>query len=214
MTTMYRLKLALIKPYYPMTKCSYVFDVSDNITFGELHSKISETLGIFVPFFEFYLTKFKLASYDDLSKFMLKNPDKAINKLTQKDYFYYKLSTDNLPISNKDSVFMLIRLRVEKVFSIHQTRSDSQFLFELTDQIGAFESPFQDFDKNLSIMAGLIMIATSNPPVRLGELEEAGIAKELITQNLIKPCLSPTHLVRLTSYGESVLAHLAESLSK
>lgn len=207
MATMYRLKLAQIAPYMPMTKLVRVIDVSDNISFDELHKRLMTVIGISVPAYRFFAPKIKLASCDIPSRFVIHDTQKSLGQvLSIKDYFYYELATDDQKIC--------FRLRVEKIFAINQTHTSNQYLFEVIQSIGEFGEHFADFDKQLTIMASLMAIGAGLPPVRFDELIAQNIDQEMINLGLIKPCINPTHIVRLTPLGEHELVKIIDTLPK
>lgn len=207
MATMYRLKLAQIDPYMPMTKLVRVIDVSDNISFDELHKRLMTVIGISVPVYRFFAPKIKLASCDIPSRFVIHDTQKSLSQvLSIKDYFYYELATDDQKIC--------FRLRVEKIFAINQTHTNNQYLFEVIQSIGEFGEHFADFDKQLTIMASLVAIGAGLPPVRFDELIAQNIDQEMINLGLIKPCINPTHIVRLTPLGEHELVKIIDTLPK
>lgn len=207
MATMYRLKLAQINPHIPMTKLVRVIDVSDNISFDELHKRLMTVIGISVPVYRFFAPKIKLASCDMPSRFVIHDTQKSLGQvLSIKDYFYYELATDDQKIC--------FRLRVEKIFAINQTHTSNQYLFEVIQSIGEFGEHFADFDKQLTIMASLMAIGAGLPPVRFDELIAQNIDQEMINLGLIKPCINPTHIVRLTPLGEHELVKIIDTLPK
>ena len=67
-----------------------------------------------------------------------------------------------------------------------------------------------ELDHELTLMAALMMVAVGEPPVRWQDLVESGVADELVARGLIKPCVSPTHPVRLTLEGESEIVRFME----
>lgn len=207
MATMYRLKLAQIDPYMPMTKLVRVIDVSDNISFDELHKRLMTVIGISVPVYRFFAPKIKLANCDIPSRFVIHDTQKSLGQvLSIKDYFYYELATNHQTIC--------FRLRVEKIFAINQTHTNNQYLFEVIQSIGEFGEHFADFDKQLTIMASLVAIGAGLPPVRFDELIAQNIDQEMINLGLIKPCINPTHIVRLTPLGEHELVKIIDTLPK
>lgn len=207
MATMYRLKLAQIDPYMPMTKLVRVIDVSDNISFDELHKRLMTVIGISVPVYRFFAPKIKLASCDIPSRFVIHDTQKSLSQvLSIKDYFYYELATDDQKIC--------FRLRVEKIFAVNQAHTGSQYLFEVIQSVGEFGEHFADFDKQLTIMASLMAIGAGLPPVRFDELIAQNIDQEMINLGLIKPCINPTHIVRLTPLGEHELVKIIDTLPK
>ncbi len=214
MTSMYRLKLAFVLPHHPMTQLVRVVDISANATLSELHDSLSKLLSVNVVSYDFYLTKQKLPSPNANNLANLPNraddPHKALaDVLANKDYFYYRLSVGNL--INSD---VLIRLRVEKIFEVHQTHTDRQYLFDVVHEVGELPPLFAQFDEHMTVLSSLILIATANPPVRLGELMDAQISDVLLHHKLIKPCINRDHLVRLSAKGESMLAHFIDNLPK
>lgn len=214
MTCMYRLKLAFVLPHHPMTKLMRVVDVSANTTLSELHDSLSKMLSAHVLSYDFYLTKQKLPTPNADRLALLPNRVDDRHKaladiLANKDYFYYRLSVNDL--MNHDA---LIRLRVEKIFEIHQTHTDRQYLFDVIDEVGELPVLFAQFDEHMTVLSSLILIATGNPPVRFGELIDSQIADTLLHHELIKPCLNRNHIVRLTPKGESMLAHFVDNLPK
>lgn len=207
MATMYRLKLAQIDPYMPMTKLVRVIDVSDNISFDELHKRLMTVIGTVAPFYRFFATKNKLANLDMPKSLMVQDTKKPLGQvLSIKDYFYYELATNHQTIC--------FRLRVEKIFAINQTHTNNQYLFEVIQSIGEFGEHFADFDKQLTIMASLVAIGAGLPPVRFDELIAQNIDQEMINLGLIKPCINPTHIVRLTPLGEHELVKIIDTLPK
>lgn len=68
----------------------------------------------------------------------------------------------------------------------------------------------QDFE--MLLVSALMLIATGGDgdPVRWQELMDNGVADELVNRGLIKPCVNPMHIVRMTAYGESELVRFME----
>ncbi len=65
-----------------------------------------------------------------------------------------------------------------------------------------------DMERELELVSALMLVVADT--VRWQELVDNGVADELVKRNLIKPCVSPTHKVRPTPFGESQLAQFLQ----
>lgn len=67
MTTMYRLKISLVQPHYPITKLHRVLEILGNASFFDLHQRIFEAFDRFDEHaFQFFISRTKMDSFASL----------------------------------------------------------------------------------------------------------------------------------------------------
>lgn len=215
MSDSYRLKISLVEPFYPIIHLHRVVEISRQMTFEGLCRYIGSIFQFETQqMWQFFISRHKMDSLDKLQH--TKVLDSATQLvvgdvfLEEKQYFYLHCAS------------YLFRIRVEKIN--HQPENNLPILVK---HVGSLpQNPHQvahacnatrimmtdtQMKFELSLIAALMLIVgdTQNP-TRWQDLQEVGIADELVKRNLIKPCVNPMHKVRLTSFGESELARFME----
>lgn len=245
MTNIYRLKISLVEPHYPINTLHRIIEVSGNIRFDELHQ---ELFNLFEHhgehLWQFFISRIKMDGFSKLfndchecvllpdsrqfedEKFLSENKIYNIAttldavKLSEKDYFYYWFDFGD---------GWLHRIRIEKITKSDENDTADSHHFKVIKAVGEIPSPYNDnadveppfhpdnispeLDFEISLLSAMMLIA-GDPinPMRFGDLIEIGVADELVKRELIKPCVSLTHRVQLTTKGESELARFLDVL--
>lgn len=227
MTPLYRLKLSVLEPHRPITELHRLLDVRGDLSFWDLHQAI-------VPLFhlnadtawQLIITRQKtdhlgkLADCPELvaspaaptpAQKTLHAPDSTLMTLAlnAKEYLYLWLIGDGMASD------VVIRIRLEKVDTADMASDPVRLIKTVGDFTPiADNATDKEFDKDFEVMliSALMLIATggNGDPVRWQELQDNGVADELVRRNLIKPCVNPMHIVRLTAFGERELATFME----
>ncbi|WP_066804437.1 hypothetical protein [Moraxella oblonga] len=207
--TTYRLKISLAKPFLPITELHRLIDVDVAMSFGELATHIGAVFGTKMVDWQFFISRIKADNLTKLQTFdqISADNDVVFNEvnLNEKDYFY---------LSGGE---FLYRIRIEK---LSQNTGDMPCVLiksvgELPTTEPTTNQPNDEHHKALQFEALLlsalaVIVSEEKEPVRFGELVEEGVADELIKRGWIRPCVSLSHRVRLTSVGESVLKEVLE----
>lgn len=161
----YRLKISLAEPHYPINEMHRIVEVAGNMSFHELHGEI---LKLFEhdnnPHWDFFISRQKM---DNLSKLLncreyispdnhLVNDEEFLSQntiyptdthldklnLAEKEYIYHRLP----PIFNTQNHHYLHRIRIEKVYP-----SDEIFHeVNLIKSVGQLPSPPTDNHANIN----------------------------------------------------------------
>lgn len=227
MITLYRFKLSLLEPHIPMNDLHRIIDVRGDVHFFELKQAIQHYFNCTGNYtWQFIITRQKLETLDKLKAHQEFISDKTLSELKASDSFYKANSTiDTLQLELKDYLYLwlttdnnntelVFRIRLEKI----SQAPDGFASVQLIKSVG--ELPIQpnnnhgDIDFELSLVSALMLIATGGDgePVRWQELVDNGVAHELVNRNLIKPCVNPMHIVKMTAYGEGELARMMKVL--
>lgn len=67
MTNIYRLKISLVEPHYPITKLHRILEISGNASFFDLHKRIFEAFDRWDEHaFQFFISRTKMDSFGSL----------------------------------------------------------------------------------------------------------------------------------------------------
>ncbi|MDO4427410.1 MAG: hypothetical protein Q4B88_04705 [Moraxella sp.] len=241
MPALYRLKISLATPRHAITTLHRVLEISDNARFADVYERLVTAFNQSpTPLYQFFISRSKI---DDLSLLKTHSTDMVVlpELLTDIQALYPKavlhpaeVTLATLALAEKTYFYAwqpalenteerLYRIRVEKILPLKTPPKEGQYAAALTKSVGEFPqttsettAPETDIEFEMGLVAALMLIATSDytrEPVRWQNLVAEGIADELVKRNLIKPCVSPTHKVRLTPFGESELVHFMQLTS-
>lgn len=235
MPALYRLKISLATPRLPIVQLHRVLEISDNATLHDLYERLATAFNQSVtPTYQFFISRSKLDDVSLLkahSEQMVVLPEliKDVQALYPKTTLHsVNTPLETLALAEKDYFYAwqsqgeerLYRIRVEKILPLKTLPKEGQYAATITKSVGELPSPTTpttapqttpktDLEFEMGLVAALMLIAVSDhsrEPVRWQDLVAEGIADELVKRNLIKPCVNPTHKVRLTPFGESELA--------
>lgn len=236
MPNLYRLKISLVEPHYPINALHRIIDVQGDVNFYELHQAIFDVFERHDEhLWQFFVARQKMDSfnklYDCQEQILL--PDNFLWQDNFKNLTLYQpdITLDSLQLNEKDYLYYwfdfgddwLHRIRIEKISQSQDNANKITVIKKVGDSPKQYDEPNQpddvsenvensDFDFEMTLVTAMMLIATggNGEPVRWQELVDNGIADELVKRKLIKPCISPTHKVRLTPFGESELVRFME----
>lgn len=228
MPNLYRLKISLLEPHRPISALHRIIDVRGDLAFDELKQVIGHYFDFDNEFaWQFVIARQKLDNFGKLqtckefvsAKAMpdLKD-DELLHKATVnfdelqlalKDYVYLWLMPDD-----KDEVDLVFRIRIERIAKASDGIANAHLIKSLGEMPIKPKNKKSDTDFEMSLISALMLIATGGDgtPVRWQELVDNGVADELVKRDLIKPCVNPSHKVKMTAYGESELARVMKAL--
>lgn len=159
----YRLKISLAEPHYPINELHRIVEVAGNLSFHELHGEILTLFGHQdSPHWDFFISRDKMDNLNKLlncreyispdnhlvndEEFLSQNTiyptDTHLDKLNlaEKGYFYHRLP----PTFNTQSHHWLHRIRIEKIYP-----SDEIFHeLHVIKTVGQLPSPHLDPNNN------------------------------------------------------------------
>lgn len=222
MPNLYRLKISLLEPHRPISALHRIIDVRGDVAFFELQQAITQYFNCATyDTWRFIITRQKLETLDTLKAHqefvsnaqfsVVHSPTATVETLhlALKDYVYLWLTTDN----NAELVF---RIRLEKIAQVGDGFANVQLIKSVGEMpISPKINKNDNADFEMSLISALMLIATGGDgePVRWQELVDNGVAHELVKRNLIKPCVNPMHIVKMTKYGESELIRVLGDMS-
>lgn len=240
MTTIYRLKISLVQPHYPITKLHRVLEISGNASFFDLHERIFEAFDRFDEHaFQFFISRTKMDSFGSLfdncteivmiDEFMEQHEDVLGREiqlhpagqttldelnLQEKDYFYYWFDFGD---------DWLHRIRIEKIFEDKEELEQGVYFATVIKSVG--ESPeqypkheeeaFSDKEEFMQLPKEFKILSTLmmivQQPIYWGHVVGVRMADELVELGFIEPCKNDDDIVHITKKG---LQELDKHLNK
>lgn len=228
MPTLYRLKISLLEPHRPINALHRIIDVRGDLPFYQL----KQTIGHYFDFdnefaWQFIIARQKLDNFGKLQTCKEFVSEKEISELKTDELLHKAdVNFDELQLALKDYVYLwlmpddgdgvdlVFRIRIEKIAKANDGIANSHLIKSLGEMPIKPKTKKNDTDFEMSLISALMLIATGGDgePVRWQELVDNGVADELVKRNLIKPCVNPSHKVRITAYGESELVRVMQML--
>lgn len=230
MLSLYRIKVSLLEPHRPINELQRIIEVRSDLPFNELKQTIIDYFNCdYGDAWQFVIAREKMDNFGKLKTCKAFVSDTHFPKLTNDDLVHLAdVNFDKLQLALKDYVYLwlmpddahgadlVFRLRIEKISPCSDGVAKAQLVKSLGELPMEFASKLNpnkgEFEATL--LSALMLIATggNGDPVRWQELVDNGVADELVKRNLIKPCINPSHVVRMTAYGESELIRVMELL--
>lgn len=250
MITLYRFKLSLLEPHYPINDLHRIIDVQGDVAFDGLSAYIRQLFAMDDTAWQFVIARQKTDSLGKLSHCQeIIAPDDFPSLDTSKTLHNPKATLDTLGLEAKDYLYLwchgkadfVFRLRLEKLSSADMLSDPITLIKSVGDVPNTLQTiaqeptantpnpntqntnvqnntqsttndPASDQDFEMLLVSALMLIAVggNGEPVRWQELVDNGVADELVKRGLIKPCVNPTHLVKMTPFGESELANFMQ----
>lgn len=216
MITLYRLKISLLEPHRPISELHRIIDVRGDVALFELQQSITQYFNCATyDSWQFIITRQKLDALDELKTHpeivsntqlsAIHSPNTTFDTLqfATKDYLY-------LWLASHDDTELVFRIRLEKTTQVSDGFANVQLIKSVGEMPIKPKTKKNDTNFELSLISALMLIASGGDgePVRWQELKDNGVADELVKRNLIKPCVNPSHKVRMTAYGESELVRV------
>lgn len=235
MTTIYRLKISLVQPYYPITKLHRVLEISGNASFFDLHQRIFEAFDRWDEHaFQFFISRTRMDRFGSLfekcqqivmiDEFMEQQEDFLGHEtqlypagqttldelnLQEKDYFYYWFDFGD---------DWLHRIRIEKIFKEEEPEQGSYFatiiksVGESPEQYPEYDDISLQFNHKFKLVSALIPIKYKD--VTWQDIIDVRIDKELLSLGFIEPYTHADDQVKITPAGEDVLAFFQKFLQE
>ncbi len=240
MPTMYRLKISLVQPHYPITKLHRVLEISGNASFFDLHERIFEAFDRWDKHaFQFFISRTKMDSFGSLfddcteivmiDEFMEQHEDVLGREiqlhpasqttldelnLQEKDYFYYWFDFGD---------DWLHRIRIEKIFEDKEELEQGVYFAAVIKSVGESpeqypeheEEPFSGKEEFMQLPKEFKILSTLmmivQQPIYWGHVVGVRMADELVKLGFIEPCKNDDDIVHITEKG---LQELDKHLNK
>lgn len=240
MTTIYRLKISLVQPYYPITKLHRVLEISGNASFFDLHQRIFEAFDRWDEHaFQFFISRTKMDSFGSLfdkcteivmiDEFIEQHEDflgREIQlhpasrttldelNLQEKDYFYYWFDFGD---------DWLHRIRIEKIFEEKEEPEQGSYFATIIKSVGESPEQYPEYEEDefsgkeefMQLPKEFKILSTlmiiAQKPTYWGHVVGVRMADELVKLGFIEPCKNDDDIVHITEKG---LQELDKHLNK